>query len=204
MKNNKGVTITEIVISVTLVSIILVFLLNLLITIRGYSEENKNKSDALINRAIITREVENDFKDYDLKGISTCDASVINDTNVGRLIPSGTVTSSIYCLKLIYDNTLITDNIGYLVQYNYNNKNVVGYKRGSNQTIRETGLEMNPGANPGTVVSSCVGANENCSLVITIPIIDNNLNDYSITLTYIYPKAGFTYTTGERYGFKIS
>ena len=205
MKNKKGMTITEIVVSVVLVSIVLVFLLNLLITVKKYTDDNQSESNLLINQSIITKEIEKDIKDYSLSGISTCTATDL----ASGILPYGADQGNLYCLKLVFDNTLIRDNVGYLLYYTYNfsdnnPQTVIGYKRGDNQVVRQSYVDMNPLTYPGSVTSSCTSSDNYCSLRIVMPIVDDNLNDYSITISYIYKKSSFIYTTGSAYGFSIN
>ena len=207
MRNNKGMTIVEIIVSITLVSIVLVFMLNLLITVKNFQNQSQNVSDLLINQALLTREIENDFKDYVLKGVSVCDDSDFAKTGYLRPIPSSMSKSdgSIYCLKLIYDETLVNDNIGYLVQYNFDsNSGVIGYKRSSNQVLRQTSYISN--SYSGSVVSSCSSSSGSvdCSLKITLPVIGNDDNNYDVVLTYIYKHDDFTCTSANSYRFKIT
>jgi prepilin-type N-terminal cleavage/methylation domain-containing protein len=209
MKNNKGMTIVEIIVSITLVSVVLVFLLNLLITVKGYKDKSQSASDLLINQALITKEAENDINNYGLTEISYCDDNILNGTSASKIIPSG--ASNIYCLKLIFNDDLLTDNIGYLLQYTYQyssttTKNVVGYKRGTNQVVRESSISMDPDVYKGSVSSSCSTNNySNCSLKIVLPVIGNDDNNYDITLTYIYQSSNFTYNKfSNKYGFTAS
>jgi len=211
MKNNKGMTIVEIIVSISLISIILVFLLNLLITVKNYSDKTQSASELLINQAIITREIENDFLNYKLIGVSACTDSDFEKQGIYRPVPLGAKTDSIYCLKLTYDNSDISDNVGYLVEFNYNYsdstyKSVVGYRRGTNQVLRESLIVMDPVNYPGTVVSSCsTVTNDKCSLKITLPVMGNDANNYDIELTYIYTYNEFTYSkVTNKYGFTIS
>ena len=196
MRNNKGMTIVEIIVSITLVSIVLVFMLNLLITVKNFQNQSQNVSDLLINQALLTREIENDFNDSDFA-----------KTGYLRPIPSSMSKSdgSIYCLKLIYDETLVNDNIGYLVQYNFDsNSGVIGYKRSSNQVLRQTSYISN--SYSGSVVSSCSSSSGSvdCSLKITLPVIGNDDNNYDVVLTYIYKHDDFTCTSANSYRFKIT
>ena len=207
--NNKGMTLVEIIVSISLVTVILVFLINLLITVKNYDNNTQNSSELLNNQAIITKEVQKDFMDYGLKEVKVCDASDVSYTSMLSPVPSG--ASNVYCLKLIYDSTNVTDNIGYLLSYSYNytednNKSVIGYKRGTNQVMREAYANMNPSVNKGSVSSSCTGSMDSkCSLKITLPVIDDDLNDYSIVLTYIYDSTTFNYNnTLNGYGFEFN
>lgn len=195
--NKKGMTLVEIIVSISLVTIVLVFLINLLITVKNFDNDTQNSSEMLINQAVITREVQKDFMDYGLVGVSACSASDITPNGIMSPVPSG--ASNIYCLKFTFDNTLVTDNIGYLLSYSYeydgtHEKTMVGYKRGTNQIMREAYTTLNPTVSKGKVMSSCSNDSfDQCSLRIDLPIFDDNLNDYSITLTYIYDRSSFTY-----------
>ena len=182
-------------------------MLNLLITLQNFSVQNQNETDLLINQAVIVKAIEKDINEFKLKGVSNCTADDLVQTKKYPVVPNN--YSNLYCLKLTFDNTLLEDNIGYLVQYTYNYdnntiKNVVGYKRESNQTIRESIVKMNPSSNKGKVTSSCsITSFENCSLKIVMPIFDNMGNNYDIIATYIYKAADFSYNKGDAYGFEI-
>ncbi|MFA6777572.1 MAG: hypothetical protein WCR80_03915, partial [Bacilli bacterium] len=66
IKNTKGITIVEIIVSVTLVSIVLILLLSIFITVRNEDERNKISSNLLMNQVLIAREIESDFLDLGL------------------------------------------------------------------------------------------------------------------------------------------
>lgn len=59
--NNKGFTLMELMISISLVSVVMVFTLNLLNDIRAEEDIGTNKTADLTNRTIITKIVQNDF-----------------------------------------------------------------------------------------------------------------------------------------------
>ena len=251
MKNNIGMTIVELITSIVLVSIILVFMLNLLITLQYFGVQNQNETDLLVNQAVIIKALEKDINEFKLKGVSNCTiddliyshtyidennkeiivynkypvvpeeiykAALKRENNQSLNADETKLLSHLYCLKLIFDNTLIEDNIGYLVQYSYNydcvmdenkkcekdkdgkiiydQKNVVGYKRASNQTIRESIVKMNSNDNKGKVTTSCNNDEyDYCSLKIVLPIYDESGNNYDIRGTYIYKKNEFIYNS---------
>ena len=220
MKNNKGMTIIEIIICIMIVSIIVVFILNLLITVKNAGVENSNAADLIINQAVVVKAIEKDMNEYGLIDVETCNGSVLaSATGRKRVVPvdnNGNLPNNLYCLKLTYDNTMLgDDNVGYVLQYTYDysgdassqvRKNVVGYKRGINQTIRESSVIMNPSANPGEVTTSCTSASAAdalCSLKIVLPVFDEKGNKYDITATYIYTHSQLTYSPGSAYGFDI-
>lgn len=206
--NKKGMTLVEIIVSISLVTVILAFLINLLITVKDFDNNTQNASEMLINQAVITREAQKDFIDYGLVGVSACTSEDVTARGLLSPVPSG--ATNIYCLKFTYDSSLVTDNIGYLLSYTYNydgtnTKSVIGYKRGTNQAMRDAYTTLNPATRKGTVSSSCSTQDySKCSLRIDLPVIDNNLNDYSITLTYIYDKNNFNYNKSTNaYGFEF-
>ena len=204
--NNKGMTLVELIVSITIISIILVFLINLLITVKNYDNQAQSSSTLLINQSLITREDQYDIINYNLKGVSSCNSSDLTSGNPLNIVPSN--ASNVYCVKLIYNNAPNSENNGYLLQYRYEYndgtyKNVVGYKRGSNQIVRETKITMDPNKYKGNVTSSCTGNTfTKCALKITMPVIDDKDNNYDIIITYIYDKNNFTYSSNSNvYGF---
>ena len=62
--NNKGFTLIELMISVALVSVVMIFTLNLLNDIRSEEEMGSNKTADLTNRTIITKQVQADFDNH--------------------------------------------------------------------------------------------------------------------------------------------
>lgn len=196
MKNNKGMTIVEIIVSIALISIILVFLINLLITVKNANDRNKASSELLINQALITKTIENDFTELKLKGVSYCTQTEVNNNIT-------TTKENVYCLKLIYENNTNGFLLMYTYQYsNVDKKTIVGYKRGNTQVMRET---TNISDEKGTVNSSCPRKEySKCSLKIELPIMGNDTNYYNISLSYIYDSNRFTYTTGNKYQFNIT
>ncbi len=206
MKSKDGMTIVELIVSIVLVSVVMILFLNLFITVQGYSIQNQNESDLLINQAVLVKAIEKDINEYKLVGVSTCSSDIF-DVKKYQVIPTG--ASNVYCLKLTLSDALLDDNIGYIVEYTYTyrdgtTKNVVGYKRGMNQTIREIGYITNPGADVGIVKSSCSSVvNENCALNIMVPMYNEEGDDYSINVAYIYKYSELTYSPGIDYGFTI-
>ncbi len=208
MKNNKGMTIVELIVCLILVSVMMIFLLNLLITVQNFSVQNQNVTDLLVNQSVVIKALEKDMNEYKLKGVSTCTAEDLSQDKRYPIVSND--YSNLYCLKLTYDNSLLEENVGYLVQYTYNytefeSKNVVGYKRGSNQTIRESKISMDPNNYLGYVTTSCKNvSSSSCSLKITMPIFDEIGTNYDIVATYIYNSSDFNYQPGSAYGFVIN
>lgn len=189
--NKKGISITEIIISITLTSIVLVFLLNILITVRNENDKSNSESKLLINQSLITKDIETDFINLDLMGVSFC-----NETDINSVVPSSASTKTLHCLRFNYNASLTKDS-GYLLYYTYNyqetNKlNVVGYKRGSHLIMRETDLNPltssinanNCTNNCGKIIQQC--QDNTCSLSINLPLIGTDGGDYGINLSYVY------------------
>ena len=213
MKNNKGMTIVEIIVSITLISIILILLISVLITVRNEDEKGKVTSTLLMNQAIITKEIETDFIELGLIGLASCNDGATRpdrkDT-VLSVIPASSslrTTGEGNCLKLIFDSTKTSDNIGYLLSYSYgfsatDQINVVGYRRGNKKVLRETTSLYN---GYGTFKSSC--GSESCATRIDLPILNEEGEDYGLHLSYIYKKnINFTITgltDDTKYRFKI-
>ena len=57
MKNNKGMTLVEIIISIALISILLLFLFMLLVTVNDINTESEVNSNYLINKSLILNEI---------------------------------------------------------------------------------------------------------------------------------------------------
>lgn len=59
--NKKGMTLVEIIISIALISIVLVFLFSLLVDVKDMNDEASINSDYLINKALILKNIEEDL-----------------------------------------------------------------------------------------------------------------------------------------------
>ena len=56
--NKKGFTLVEIIVSISLVSVVMIFLFQIITTIKNIYDKQNNKNDTKITVAVITREVE--------------------------------------------------------------------------------------------------------------------------------------------------
>ena len=61
--NKKGFTLIEILVSITLVSIVLVFMLNALVRLKGVYNESDKDTDIILAGALVSRVINNDFID---------------------------------------------------------------------------------------------------------------------------------------------
>ncbi len=192
MKNQKGVTIVEIVVSVALISLVIIFIFNLMITVKNINDDSNSSSTNIINQNIIIRKVQADFKDLELTKVDSCSSD-----DIKNLMVSNYNQKTSYCLKLSY----VGGEVGYLIYYSYHNNtsnkdlNIIGYSRENNVILRETDIvpqnnnEDSENNNyPLKVNTSCQGdeSNANCALNIVMPVVDSVGNNYDINLNYIY------------------
>ena len=70
--NNKGFTLVELMVSVALVSIVLVFMFNLLGDIKRESSISNDNIDDIIDRSTITRIIQNEWIEKKLTRVATC------------------------------------------------------------------------------------------------------------------------------------
>lgn len=71
--NKKGMTLVEIIISIALISIVLVFLFSLLVDVKDMNDEASINSDYLINKALILKNIEEDLDKADSLTLNTCE-----------------------------------------------------------------------------------------------------------------------------------
>ncbi len=92
--NNKGFTLIELMVSIALIAVVIVFMFNLLGDIKKESAlSNEDISDTL-NRSKIIRVIQNDFIELKLKGVAKCTESgtidcyefTFNDNSTKRLL----------------------------------------------------------------------------------------------------------------------
>ncbi len=132
--NKKGLTLVEIIVSIGLISIVMVFLFQIIMTIKKANDRQNEKTDVLITTTIITREVEKDLESFGLAKDKNnnnlpikpeiCkeeDIGNIEDTR-NNIVPN--TANNIKCLKIIYDESKVKNNEGYILYYeNNDNKN---------------------------------------------------------------------------------
>lgn len=213
--NNKGISLVEIIISITLISIIIIFILGILINIRTEEQENKELSQLKLNQAIITKEIQTDFIERELIGVEACDdggPNLSDRQNDSIMSYIKTINNSIKdpdyesrCLKLIYNPANGEDNVGYLLYYSYFYGNpeesiqederiyVTGYRRGNKSIIRETQTDINTEISSKAEIICSLNNTNLCVVTINMPILAKNGDDYGINLSYI-SKKGFNVT----------
>ena len=176
--NKKVFTLVEIIVSISLVSVVMIFLFQIITTIKNIYDKQNNKNDIKITVAVITREVERDLSSFGLADVPTKTCDMTNNS----IVP-GTATN-VKCIKLIYDENNVKNNEGYIVYYENNGKYFLGYKRGKDkiietQTVREITVAPKEDIDIITEENS-----DMASLKITLPVSDNNDN-YDLVINYI-------------------
>lgn len=96
--NKKGFTLVEIIVSISLVSVVMIFLFQIITTIKNIYDKQNNKNDIKITVAVITREVERDLSSFGLADVPTKTCDMTNNS----IVP-GTATN-VKCIKLIYED----------------------------------------------------------------------------------------------------
>lgn len=151
--NKKGMTLVEIIISIALISIVLVFLFSLLVDVKDMNDEASINSDYLINKALILKNIEEDLDKAttELK-INTCEINdfyttypkidTINEGNYSYFKQSDEDIDIIKkrlaseCIKFTFDND--DSKVAYLGIYYYKNKKsyVISYIHGDTKATR--------------------------------------------------------------------
>ena len=171
--NKKGLTLVEIIVSIGLISIVMVFLFQIIMTIKKANDRQNEKTDVLIAISIITREVEKDLNSFGLDETNQPAECKFDNKDNNNIVPNS--ATNMQCIKIIYDSKNVKNNEGYILYYTNNDKHFLAYKRGKGnvvetQTVREisvapsSGFEINKATEKGY------------SLNIKIPI----KNDYNI------------------------
>ena len=114
--NKKGITLVEIIISIVLISIVLIFLFSLLITVKDINDESEVNSTYLINKSLILKNIESDLDKADSVSLSSCDIKdFYSSYEVGGLDVKFRANN---CLQFEYGN----GDFAYLGIYYYKNK----------------------------------------------------------------------------------
>ena len=141
--NNKGITLIEIIISIVLVSIVLIFLFTLLISVKDMNTESEVNSTYLINKSLILKNIEEDLKNSSKVTITKCtdeasatNVDIIKSFYTNYKLPDALENQAVECLKFIYNND--DTNYAHLAIYYYENKSnyVISYIHGNTKTTR--------------------------------------------------------------------
>ena len=179
--NKKGFTLVEIIVSISLISIVVLFLFQIIITIKNLNDNEVNKTNNQMAVAIITREVEKDLNSFGLEQ----DPSTTCDTTQTNIIPSS--AESIKCIKLTYQGINVKNNEGYIIYYKNKNSNkyFLAYKRGKGNIIEtQTVREVNVTESTNVEISINKEASDGMQSIKLILPIRNNKDKYDLVINY--------------------
>ena len=71
-RNKKGFTLVELVLSVTLLSIVLIFMMAMLVDLKDKEKSNGADAKLLVNQAILSNTINTDIIKYGLESVSAC------------------------------------------------------------------------------------------------------------------------------------
>lgn len=194
--NKKGMTLVEIIVAISLISVVMIFLFQVLFTVINGNKRNNTKSKTLISKAIVMKAVEHDLDTFGLSdnsGVVDCSNKIenyltIDSGSINQIIPASAISEDYYCVKLTYNEDNVKNNEGYLLFYQNNDKGFLAYKRGKGNVL-ETQIVREIDAIPKTdSLSDLIKKAEESdlySLKINIPIIATDGNNYDLALNYI-------------------
>ena len=119
--NKKGLTILEVLISISIVSIVILLLIKVMFSLDNINNDKSYASSDEIKRTEIIKNIENDFLELKLNGISINEGEY---TTITFNYKNETKTLKIYEDKIVYDNethSLNSENATYskCIEYNY-------------------------------------------------------------------------------------
>lgn len=159
MKDNKGMTIVEIMISVCIIALVLALLFSLLIQVRNEENNNSIQSNFLMTQSTFITQIEEDIVNYGVEAIAPC---MLGNTGVdaSSLATNPSDTDKFKCIQINYAADYLKDNVGFITIYkNYKNYKedeatgeIVGneeawsisYQRGSYRRCDGNGTLKNP------------------------------------------------------------
>lgn len=201
--NKKGMTLVEIIISIALISIVLIFLFSLLVDVKDMNDEASINSDYLINKALILKNIEEDLDGSDSLTLNTCTINDFYTTYDTYKDDMEVKQKASECIKFTFDND--DSKVAYLGIYYYKNKKsyVISYIHGDTKATRllpefekynvddsgniKSGFEIKYSNSNGTtneIITSEKILDKNIFHKIEIPIIGSDGKDYSILISY--------------------
>ena len=196
--NKKGMTLVEIIVAISLISVVMIFLFQVLITVINGNKRNNTKSQTLISKAIVMKAVEHDLDTFGLQdntSVKECgDFDGISDSAKNQIIPIAARSNDYYCIKITYNPSNVKNSEGYLIFYQNNEKGFLAYKRGKttdqgfiieSQVIREIDAIPKALEDGNSDLISFKGDSNLLSLNVHIPILASDGNNYDLALSYI-------------------
>lgn len=202
--NKKGMTLVEIIISIALISIVLVFLFSLLVDVKDMNDEASINSDYLINKALILKNIEEDLDGTDSLTLNTCAINDFYTTYNAYKDDLEDKQKASECIKFTFDND--DSKEAYLGIYYYKNKDsyVISYIHGNTKATRllpefekynvdkqngiiKSGFEIkysNSSEKNNVQITGETKLENDIFHKIEIPIIGSDGKDYSILISY--------------------
>lgn len=113
MKNNHGVTLAEVLVSIVLISIVVLFLFRLLVILRRDDSLNENKINVQIIEDSIVNAVQNDIYGLGVQYIylsnTKCTGTSTNCCCTGSTGTKSSVSDGPKCLKIFYSNNQVKE-----------------------------------------------------------------------------------------------
>lgn len=207
--NNKGITLIEIIMSIALITIVLVFISLLLIDVKDINDNSKVNATYLIDKALAIKVIEEDLMKYKSITIGkTCDITNIYADYVKNDLEQKNQFSE--CFEITINDATEENKVAYLGVYYFKSHEsyVISYIHGqierkttdfkqfdkynlnsSGELINEK-LKMSITLNnstyyyDGTHEGSEVVFPYTGAAVITIPLIGSDGKDYTIKIPY--------------------
>ena len=201
--NKKGMTLVEIIISIALISIVLIFLFSLLVDVKDMNDEASINSDYLINKALMLKNIEEDLDKATTKlKINTCEIGNFYTTYDTYKNDLEVKQKANECISFDFG-----DSKAYLGIYYYKNKNsyVISYIHGNTKATRllpefekynvkdgkikdEFKIKYSNSDNTtdttNVPITGEMRLGNNIFHKIEIPIIGSDGKDYSILISY--------------------
>ena len=148
--NKKGITLVEIIISIALISIVLIFLFSLLVDVKDMNDEADLNSTYLINKSLMLKNIEEDLDKANSLTLNTCQINdfyttypkieTINEGDYSYFKQSDENINIIKkrlaseCIKFTFDD----NTNGFLGIYYYQDKSsyVISYIHGNKKATR--------------------------------------------------------------------
>lgn len=132
--NKKGITLVEIIISIALISIVLIFLFSLLVDVKDMNDEADLNSTYLINKSLMLKNIEEDLDGSDSLTLTTCEINDFYTTYNTYKDSLEDKQKANECIKFTFDD----NTNGFLGIYYYKNKDsyVISYIHGNTKATR--------------------------------------------------------------------
>lgn len=185
MKNKKGITIVEIIVSIALISVVLIVLFRLLILLRNNSAITENKSAFLLNQSLITEAISDKFSEKTITSNPVKNNAAnhvtleLTESNVNIEINSITCTYS-----RIIDIDVYEDKLESYEKYNTSTPGCSSFtKTIINRNIPNNGIYKIDDIEIKTNCTNTDSNNSNNIFTIIIPVYDKKNNSYDIVLS---------------------